>query len=149
MPPSLDRSVRPLLAVAAALLAGGVALAVLEPGDLGEETATTAATSTTTSTTTAPSTETTSGGQVVATDTTATTAGPTTATTAAPGTTATTATTAAPASTATTVPGSGLGTDGASRADDGTADTGIESMLGPGLALAAGSALLRRATRRA
>ncbi len=141
MPPTPSRFAKPLLAASLLLLAGSAVVAVVEPGDLGEDTGTEGAQGQVTSTT--------------STSLPATTAAPgvTTTTVAAGGVTATTATstTAAPgasATTATTAPGSGLGTSGNSRADDATAPTGMESLLGPALALAATGGVLRRAGRR-
>jgi hypothetical protein len=123
---------KPLLAASLALLAGGAVLAVAQPGDLGDddEGAQSVDGPDSSSTTTAGVTVTTGAGQV----------GVTTSTTA---TTATTGT----ATTATTAAGSGLGSNGVSRADDATATTGIESMLGPGLLAAAAAVVLRRAGR--
>lgn len=138
------RLVRPLLAFAVAVFAGGVVVAVAQPGNVGDEDDGTEASATTTSapgggpepepgpepdgTTTSSTVEVT-----VSSAPTATTAG------AGPATTATTGTTA---------PGSGLGTGGNSRADDATAETGMESLLGPGLALGGIAVVLRRAGRR-
>lgn len=106
-----------LLLIAASLLfAVGVIVAIAQPGDLGDEddTAATAVTTTTM--------------QVDVT------------TTVPPE-----MTTTVPAEVTTTIPGSGLGVDGpATGGQDGTGDTGAESMLGPGLALLGLGLVLRR-----
>jgi len=143
--PSAPRTARPLLAFAAALFAGGVALAVAQPGDLGEDDDEDASASATTTSSTPADTSSTATSDAVSV-TTATTAG--SATTGTTAGSATTGTTAGSATTGTTAPGSGLGSSGGSRADDGTAETGMESLLGPGLGLAAIAAVLRGAGRR-
>jgi hypothetical protein len=104
-------------------------LAVVQPGDLGDEETAGPAQETTTTTTEADLTTTTT----IAVSTTE------------PSTTETTA--GGGATTTTTAPGSGLGEDTPpSGGTDGVADTGGESMLGAGMALGALGLLLRRAT---
>ena len=128
-----------VLGVAAALFAVGAAVAIAQPGDLGddgaapsEESTTTTAADTTTTTTAATTTSTS--------ETTATTAGSSGATT----------TTTVGGDTTTTTAGSGIGStdSGSVGTGDGIADTGMESLLGPGLALGALGLAVRRLARR-
>jgi hypothetical protein len=127
------------LGAAAALVATGTALAVVQPGDLGDETA--APAQETTTTTVSPDLTTTTTIAV----TTTTTADSTTSTTAGGGATTTTI---AGGTTTTTLGGSGIGQGGTPNGGaDGVADTGGESMIGAGMALGAIGLLLRRAAR--
>ena len=108
------------------VLAAGAAVAVVQPGDLGDEESASSTQETTTT--------------VVDGTTTSTTVAVTT--TVAP---TTTVEVAGGAATTTTIGGSGLGVaEPPSGGSDGVADTGGESMLGPGMALAALGLALRR-----
>ena len=132
------------------MFATSTVLAVAQPGDLGDDDTDTDETAqdTTTSTTSAAGETTTSvagSSTTAAPITTVTTAAPITTTT----TVGTTSTTAAAGTTSTTV-GSGLGGVGSGDVrdpEDGTAETGMESMLLPGVALLGLGLALRRATR--
>jgi hypothetical protein len=175
---SAPNSTKALLGASGLLLLAGAALAISQPGDLGDDeretgagppaeaTTTTvevddptvAPTSTTievTTTTAGEATDTTAsaaGATTTTAPTTTTSAAPTStappATTATSAATATTGTTAPPVETTTTQVGSGLGNGGASVADASTAATGMESLLGPGLGLAALAVGARAAARR-
>lgn len=149
--PASATSVRALLATTGVVLVAGAALAVAKPGNLGDDDAdSTAAPTSTTATTVAGGATTTSVlGDPSA--TTVTLPGEGTSTTIGFGA-STTGTTAAGGgggvTSTTTGPGSGLGNDGASVADDATATTGMDSLLGPGLVLLAAAGLARSAARR-
>jgi hypothetical protein len=135
-----------VLGAAAVLLTVGVALALVRPGDLAQEdtAAPPAQETTSTETTEAPGTTAAPDSSaapdvtepaVAPADTTATTTPPPVPTTTAP-------TTTAPP---TSVAGSGIGVSTPpTGGSDGIAETGGESMLGAGLALAAAGLVLRR-----
>ena len=135
MPSPNPRTVKALLGVSAAVLVAGVALAVAKPGELGDEEAGTAAPgdSTTTTASTLPTSATTGGTVTV---------------TVPPVTSPTTARSGGVISTTSTTVAGGLGGTGAPRAEDGSANTGAESLLGPGMALLAAGGALRSALRR-
>lgn len=177
MRPTPPRLLAALLAGAVLLVAAGVALAVLRPGGLGDDAETPGEPSSTTAGTPAPTSErgevtvtdeTATTGAPTTSEATTTTGAevPAASTTIAPdrsaatvpvSTTATTGTTATASTPTTQVavappagePGSGLGTSGASRSVDAIADTGAESLLGPGLAAGALAAGLAATARRA
>ncbi len=129
-----------MLAAAAALFATGSALAIVQPGDIGDDES--AAPAATTTSTTSPSTTTTEAALTTTTTVVVTT------TTAAPGSTSTTSGGGETSSTTTTVAGSGLGEGSAPNGGSrGVANTGGESMIGAGMAVAALGLLLRRAVR--
>jgi hypothetical protein len=131
-----------ILGASAIVFAASTTLAIVQPGDLGDDDVASSDTTSTTSSTTTSTTSTTTS------STTSTTAA--TSTSGTTGTTATTSTTVAP--TTSTSAGSGMGATDAGQVrgdDEGIADTGIESMLGPGLGLLGAALLVRRATRRA
>lgn len=151
----MNTSHKLLLGASTVLFAAGTTLAIVQPGDLGKDDDVTASASTTTTTAPEGSTSTTEPTSTTATTldlgaggTTLTTLErPTTTTTAAP----TTSTTGAPVDEPTTTTiASGLGAEGGGTVNpDGTvADTGMESLLGPGLALLALGLAAHRATRR-
>lgn len=148
--PTSPTTAKALLATSGLVLVAGAALAIAKPGDLGDddsEGSAAGATSTTLpSGSVLPTTSTLPGG---ATTTVVTIPGETTTTVAGGiGGSTTTVAGGIGGSTSTTGPGSGLGTDGASVADSGTAATGMESMLVPGLALVAAAGAARLAARR-
>lgn len=129
---ALNAKEKLILGAAGVLFATSTVLAVAQPGDLGDGDTDTEVAQDSTSTT--------------VTSTTTTALPDSTSTTAA----TTTTTTAAGAGATTTTAGSGLGNNGAGdvrNPGDGTADTGMESMLLPGLALFGLGMAVRRVTR--
>jgi hypothetical protein len=133
-----------VLGAAAVLLTVGVALALLRPGDLAQEdtAAPPVEETTSTETTEAPGT-TAAPDSSAAPDVTEPAVAPAdTTTTPPPAPTTTAPTTTAPP---TSVAGSGIGVSTPpTGGSDGIAETGGESMLGAGLALAAAGLVLRR-----
>ena len=135
---ALKVSEKLVLGAAAVLVVVGAALAVIQPGDLSEED-TAAPAQATTSTTEG-------GGRPD--DTAAPATSETTTTAVTPTTPAPSTETTAPADPPASVAGSGLNVGAPpTGGSDGVADTGGESMLGIGLALAAAGIVLRRAAR--
>ncbi len=117
------------------LLAAGGALAVVQPGDLGDSGSVASSAPTTEATTTTESSTTTTESS------TTTTVAPD----ASPAEDGVTTTTTARGETAPTVAGSGMAGGGTpTGGTDGIAETGHESMLGAGLALGALGLALRR-----
>jgi hypothetical protein len=140
-----------ILGASAVVFAAGTVVAIVQPGDLGDDdtgTATSASTTTSEVTTTTEPVTTTVGGPDTTEAPATTTLEPPSSTTVAPTTTAAPSTTV-PGETTTTL-SSGLGASGAGNPNTTgeTAETGGREMLGLGLALAAAGLAGRRLVRR-
>ncbi len=140
----MNASHKLILGAATVVFAAGTVVAIVQPGDLGDDDVTSSATTTTVSpTTTEPTT-------TLPLDDGSTTTSPAVVTTSpGSGTSTTLAPTTTLAGVTTTTVGSGLGAEGSGdvNPDDLVADTGMESMLPLGLALGALALAGRRLLR--
>jgi hypothetical protein len=139
----VNTSQKLILGAATVVFAAGTVVAIVQPGDLGDDDVTASATTTTVAPTTtlAPTTTSLEG---------STTTTPAVVTTIpGSGTSTTVASTTTLAGVTTTTVGSGLGAEGSGdvNPDDLVADTGMESMLPLGLALGALALAGRRLLR--
>jgi hypothetical protein len=135
----VNASQKLILGAATVVFAAGTVVAIVQPGDLGDDDVTSSAT---TSTTVAPTTTSPLDGS--------TTTSPAVVTTIpGSGTSTTVASTTTVGGVTTTTVGSGLGAEGSGdvNPDDLVADTGMESMLPLGLALGALALAGRRLLR--
>jgi len=131
-----------ILGAATVVFAAGTVVAIVQPGDLGDDDVTASATTTVAPTTTLAPTTTSLGGSTTTTPAVVTTI-------PGSGTSTTVASTTTLAGATTTTVGSGLGAEGSGdvNPDDLVADTGMESMLPLGLALGALALAGRRLLR--